>query len=103
MEALTGVGGFEATPVEVGKSPGPEGLQMACPSWQFGAAIARALLAIPQIVVPLLSENPEHRPELTIFWQLPVPSWMQAPIRLASTFWPSNVDIEASCLTAGVL
>lgn len=65
--------------------------------------MARALLAIPQIVVPLMSEKPEHDPEFTIFWQLPVPSWIHAAMKLASTFWPSKVDIEASCFTAGAL
>lgn len=103
MEALVEVGGFEAMPVEVGKSPGPIGLagvQSACPAWHFGSAWDRAFLAIPQIVVPLMSAKPEHCPELTMRWQLPVPSWMQEAIRLASTFWPSKVDMEASCLTA---
>jgi hypothetical protein len=32
------------------------------------------LLAILQMVVPLMSAKPEHLPEFSIFWQLPVPS-----------------------------
>ena len=72
--ALLAEGGLAAIPVEVGKLPGPEGPQTACPSLQFASAMPRALLAMPQIVVPLLSDKPEHWPEFTIFWQLPVPS-----------------------------
>lgn len=99
--ALLAGGGFPATPLGAGKSLGPEGPHTACPSWQLGAAFARAFCTMLQIVVPLMSENPEHRPESSIFWQLPVPSWIQAAIKLKSTFWPSKVGINASWRTAG--
>lgn len=74
IDALLAAGGLAAMLVEVGKSPGPEGPQTAWPSWHFGSAIARALFAILQMVVPLMSAKPEQLPEFSIFWQLPVPS-----------------------------
>ena len=74
IDALAADGGFAAMPVDVGKSPGPAGPHTAWPSLQFGSASARALFAILQIVVPLMSEKPEHEPEFSIFWQLLVPS-----------------------------
>ena len=68
IEADAALGGLAATPVEVGVSPGPVGPQVPWPFWQLGSAMLRAFLAMPQIVVPLMSEKPEHVPEFSIFW-----------------------------------
>lgn len=47
-------------------------------SEQGSAAAPRILSAISQYVLPLEAARPEHEPLLIIFWQLPVPSWIQA-------------------------